>query len=44
MKDAMVDAHRLVLPKYTVGTQLGQPDVEDVMALCLTWRKGERKK
>lgn len=35
MKDAPMDTHRLIFPKYTMSTQLGQPDVEDVMALCL---------
>lgn len=35
MKDAMMDTHRLVFPKYTMSTQLGQPDIEEIMALCL---------
>lgn len=35
MKDAMMNTHGFIFPKHTVCTQLGQPDVEDVMALCL---------
>ena len=35
----MMDAHRLVLPEHTMCTQLRQPDVEEVMALCLTTRR-----
>lgn len=39
-----MNTHGLVFLKHTMGTQLGQPDVEDVMALCLTGRRGEREK
>lgn len=39
VKDSALDTHRLVFPKYAMGTQLGQPDVEDIVALCLTGRK-----
>ncbi len=39
MKYTVMNTHCLVLPKYAVGTQFRQPDVEDVMALCLTGRK-----
>lgn len=42
VEDAAVDAHRLVLPIYAMGAQLGEPDVEEVVALCLAW--GERGK
>lgn len=43
MKDPMMNTHRLVFSKHTVGTQLGEPDIEEIMALCLTGRK-EREK
>lgn len=36
VEDAMMNTHRLIFPEHAMGTQLGQPDVEDVMALCLT--------
>lgn len=36
MQHAAVDAHGLVLLKHAVGAQLGQPDVEDLVALGLT--------
>ena len=38
VKDAMMNAQRLVLSEHTMGGELGQPDVEDVAALRLTWR------
>lgn len=38
-----MDSHCLIFPIYTMGTQLGQPDVEDIMALCLTERRGTEK-
>lgn len=40
IKDAMMNTHRLILLKHTVGNQLGQPDVEQVVALCLNGRTG----
>lgn len=40
MEDAALDAHGLVLPEDAVGAQLGQPDVEQVVALCLTVARG----
>lgn len=44
MTDAMVNTHGLIFLKHTMGTKLGQPDVEDVMALCLTGSRGERER
>lgn len=49
MTDAMMNTHGLVFLKHTMGTKLGQPDVEEVMALCLTgsggrWREREKEK
>lgn len=38
VKDPMMNTHRLVFPEHTVGTQLGEPDIEEIMALCLAGR------
>lgn len=43
MKDTTMDTHRLIFPEYTMCTQLCQPDVENVMALCLMREKKENK-
>lgn len=34
-----MNTHGLIFLKHTVGTQLGQPDVEDLMTLCLTGKR-----
>jgi len=39
VKDAVMDANRLVLPEHAMCAQLRQPDVEDVVALRLRGRK-----
>lgn len=43
VKDPMMNTHRLVFPKHAVGTQLGEPDIEEIMALCLQGGRKERK-
>lgn len=42
VKHATMNTQCLVFPKHTMGTQLGQPDVEELVVLCLTGR-WERK-
>lgn len=44
MKDAAMDTHCLIFSVYTVGTQLGQPDVEYIRTLCLMGTQGGRGK
>lgn len=43
MQDATVHAHCLILLKNAMCTQLGQPDVEEVMTLCLCEEKKEEE-
>lgn len=41
VEDAVMNAHGFVFPKDAVGAQLGQPYVENLLALCLESRKRE---
>lgn len=39
-----MNAQGFVFLEHAVGAQLGQPDVENLLALCLPGRKTERKR
>lgn len=44
VEDAVMNAHGFVFLEHAVGAELGQPDVENLLALCLTGRRTERKR